>query len=91
MVINTIMDMATAMVVALKKKYYLEKEQSEMIALFFEAKSFYRFILTINMLTIIRATILFKFEMLLLYLKIKNYEETIFFTHFYSVFNGYSM
>lgn len=35
MVINTIMDMATAMVVALKKKYYLEKEQSEMIALFF--------------------------------------------------------
>ena len=91
MVINTIMDMATAMVVALKKKYYLEKEQSEMIALFFEAKSFYRFILTINMLTIIRATILFKFEMLLLYLKIKNYEETIFFTHFYSVFNGYPM
>ena len=85
------MAMAMAMVVALKKKYYLEKEQSEMIALFFEAKSFYRFILTINMLTIIRATILFKFEMLLLYLKIKNYEETIFFTHFYSVFNGYSM
>ena len=91
MVINIIMAMAMAMVVALKKKYYLEKEQSEMIALFFEAKSFYRFILTINMLTIIRATILFKFEMLLLYLKIKNYEETIFFTHFYSVFNGYPM
>ena len=62
-----------------------------MIALFFEVKSFYRFILTINMPTIIRATILFKFEMLLLYLKIKNYEETIFFTHFYSFFNGYPM
>lgn len=41
--------------------------------------------------TMIRASIPFKVEILLLYLKIKNYEETIFFTHFYSVYNGYPM
>ena len=38
MVINTIMVMVMVMVVTLKKKYFKKKEQSEMIALFFEAK-----------------------------------------------------